>query len=252
MFRNHEESHAHSLETLNILYEYDDFMESVGSMVDLGCGSAGLDLEWWATRTTRDDNPIPLNIRCVGVDNLENVSFLRKHKNLTYQRTDFESGINPPKDMKFDVLWSHDSFQYAIDPIKTLTHWGEIANQDAMLVLILPQTFDLEYRQLAITQQAGCYYHHSLISLIHMLALTGWDCSSGFFLKRPTDPWLHAVAYKSSHAHMDPRTTTWYDLAERGLLPKSAAESVQRRGYLDQKDLLLPWLDQSLTWYGQY
>ena len=252
MFRNHEESHAHSLETLNILYEYDDFMESVGSVVDLGCGSAGLDLEWWATRTTRDENPIPLNIRCTGVDTIEKVSFIRKYNNITYQRTDFEVGVIPTKDTKFDVLWSHDSFQYAIDPIKTLAHWQEIANQDAMLVLILPQTFDLEYRQLSITQQSGCYHHYSLVSLIHMLAVTGWDCSAGFFLKRPADPWLHAVAYKSSHAPMDLRTTTWYDLAERGLLPKSAAECVQRRGYLDQKDLLLPWLDQSLTWYGQY
>ena len=180
------------------------------------------------------------------------MSFLRKHNNLVYQKTDFESGIVPPKDTKFDLLWSHDSFQYAIDPLKTLRHWRDIANNDAMLIMILPQTFDLEYRQLSVTQSNGCYYHHSLVSLIHMLALSGWDCSSGFFLKRHADPWLHAAVYKSQHEPMDPRTATWYDLADRGLLPKSAADCVQKRGYLDQKDLLLPWLDQSLTWYGQH
>ena len=28
-FRNHDESHQHSLQTLNTLFEYDDFMESM-------------------------------------------------------------------------------------------------------------------------------------------------------------------------------------------------------------------------------
>ena len=61
LLANPAQSHAHSQQTLNALYEYDDFMESIATMVDLGCGT-GLDLEWWATRTTRDDNPQPLNI----------------------------------------------------------------------------------------------------------------------------------------------------------------------------------------------
>ena len=45
MFRNAEESHQHSLETLNQLYEYDDFMMSIGTLADIGCGD-GKDLEW--------------------------------------------------------------------------------------------------------------------------------------------------------------------------------------------------------------
>jgi hypothetical protein len=53
------DSHRHSLEVLNQLYEYDDFMASIKTVLDLGCGQ-GDDLEWWATRTTRDDNPEPM------------------------------------------------------------------------------------------------------------------------------------------------------------------------------------------------
>jgi hypothetical protein len=34
-FRNDEERHEHSLKTLNTLFEYDDFMESIGTLVDL-------------------------------------------------------------------------------------------------------------------------------------------------------------------------------------------------------------------------
>ena len=95
-FRNAEESHAHSLETLNVLYEYDDFMESVGTVLDLGCG-AGLDMEWWATRTTRDDPPRPLNIRCVGVDQHASIPATGKGLNISYQSGDFENNILVPK-----------------------------------------------------------------------------------------------------------------------------------------------------------
>jgi hypothetical protein len=69
-FRNLDEAHAHSLQTLNQLYEYDDFMGSIRTVADIGCGQ-GKDLEWWATRTTRDDLPEPLNIVCQGIDIIE-------------------------------------------------------------------------------------------------------------------------------------------------------------------------------------
>ena len=91
-----------------------------------------------------------------------------------------------------------------------------------------------------------------MVSLIHTLAVSGFDCSSGSFLKNPTDPWLHAVVYKSEHAPMDPRTTSWYQLSELNLLPESAMRSIQRHGYPRQRDLLLPWLDKSLMSMAQH
>ena len=89
MFRNIEESHKHSLETLNQLYKYEDFMKSIGTVADLGCGS-GQDLEWWVTRTTNDEQAAPLNIKCQGIDILENLHVASQHINMTYQRADFE------------------------------------------------------------------------------------------------------------------------------------------------------------------
>lgn len=248
-FRNPEESHAHSLETLNWLYEHDDFMSSIESIVDIGCG-AGLDTEWWATRTTRDEIAEPLNIKCTGLDLVDTPRVAKKYSNITYQQTDFEKQIHAPKKAKFDVLWCHDSFQYAINPLETLKLWYSVAAPNAMLVLILPQTTNIEYRKLSFIQPNGCYYHYTLVNLIHMLAVTGWDCKAGFFKKSPNDPWLHAIAYKSDQAPMDPKTS-WYQLAETGLLPQSAEESINRHGFINQNDLILPWLDKSLTCYGQ-
>lgn len=245
-----EESHKHSLQTLDVLYEYDDFMESIDSVVDLGCGT-GLDLEWWATRTTRDDNPQPLNITCVGVDTVNELNINSKYPNITFQQTNFEKAVHPHRNGNYDILWSHDSFQYALNPLDTLAKWYECANDGAMLVIIIPQTTNIHHHKLAFTQESYSYYHHTLVSLIHMLAVSGWDCKNGFFLKKPQDPWIHAIVYKSQHKPMDPSTTSWYDLMKKNLLPESADKSVFAHGYLRQQDLTVPWLDHSLSWMGQ-
>jgi SAM-dependent methyltransferase len=249
MFRSASDSHAHSLHTLNALYQYDDFMLSIRTMIDFGCG-AGVDLEWWATRTTRDDSPLPLNIDCTGVDLATAPEQNKKYHNMNKVTADFESYESADK--KFDVLWCHDAFQYAINPIGTLIRWRELASPGAMLALAVPQTTNVVQRQLAFELPSGCYYHHSMVSLIYMLALTGWDCRAGFFSKRPEDPWIHAVVYRSDQEARDPKTTTWYDLVETKLLPESAEKSVMAHGRLRQQDLILPWLDQSLTWFGKH
>ena len=241
-FDTPEQSHAHSLKTLDTLYEYDDFMSSISTLVDLGCGP-GLDLEWWATRTTRDEQRRPLDIRCTGIDQINRIDAAKRYRNVSYQRQDFEQPI--AGDRKFDVLWCHDSFQYVIDPFATLQQWREVANKDAMLVLVLPQSTNVEFNVQEFDQRDGCYWNWTMVSLIHVLAVTGWDCAAGFFYKDPTDPWLHAAVYNGSHEPLDPRTTRWYDLMEQDRLPESAAQSVERHGYLRQRDLVLPWLDKS-------
>lgn len=247
-FKNAQESHAHSLRVLNDLYEHDDFMESVGRVMDLGCGREALDLQWWATRTTRDDDPTPLNIRCTGVDLIDSLSSEAKIANITYLRNDLET-LQQIKHGQ-DILWCHDVFQYMINPMQCLVNWRQLCARDGMLVLVLPQTTNIEFSRQAFDQPSGCYYNHTMVSLIHMLAVAGWDCSSGFFLKRPNDPWLHAIVYNSNQVSMDPRSTTWYHLAEKNLLPASAVESVNKYGYLRQHDLVLPWIDKSLSWMG--
>ena len=45
--RDAEQSHQHSLLTLEILNQFDDFKTSIGSIADLGCGQ-GHDIQYWA------------------------------------------------------------------------------------------------------------------------------------------------------------------------------------------------------------
>jgi SAM-dependent methyltransferase len=245
MFRNSAESHQHSLQTLNQLYEYDDFMASIHTVADIGCGT-GEDLAWWATRTVRNDANAKLNIKCQGIDILSKLPIADQYSNITYQRTDFE-GIIHTSSGKFDILWCHNAFQYAINPFQTLSNWHDITSHGAMLALTIPQTTNIHQKDLDFTQHDGCYYHYTMVSLINMLAMTGWDCKSGFFKKNPTDNWLHAVVYKSDHAPFNLKKTRLYDLVDAKLLPDSADKSILAKGFLDQKDLVLPWLDKSLS-----
>lgn len=246
-FRNPQESHAHSLKILEELYEHDDFMESVDRVVDLGCGADALDMMWWVTRTTRDDDPRPLEIQCVGVDQIERLNV--KHSNISYHRLDLEELTYAKK--PYDVLWCHDTFQYMTNPMGCLKNWWQIAADDAMLVLSLPQSTNVEFHEQAFDLPSGCYYNHTMVSLIYMLSTMGWDCASGFFKKMPNDPWLYAIAYKHKNGPKDPKKTTWYDLADAGVLPQSAVQSLNRFGHVRQRDLVLPWLDKSNIWLGQ-
>ena len=242
MFTHPGDSHQHSLETLNQLYEYDDFMASIRTLVDLGCGT-GDDLVWWDTRPTRDDNPEPLNIACTGVDINNNLAVT--HENITYQQRSFEDLIEHPEE-GFDVLWCHDAFQYARDPIKTLSRWWDIASPGGMLAITVPVTQSIERRQLSYTLPNGCYYHHTMVSLMGMLATAGWDCGAGFFKQTPTEPWIHAIVYRSEHAPQDPHVTDWHRLSELKLLPESAEKSIYAHSALRQQDLVVPWVDHSL------
>jgi SAM-dependent methyltransferase len=236
----------HSIETLNLLYEYDDFMYSIQSLIDLGCGM-GQDLEWWATRTTRDDNPKPLHIRCTGVDLAENLPLAKRYDNIDYQLIDFEDPNISLFPGGYDILWCHDSFQYAKNPLQTLKQWWHLASTGGMLYICVPVTQRLHRRQFDFKLSSGCYYHYTLVNLMYMLATTGWDCGAGFFKQSPQDDWLQAVVYKSEHQPRDPKNTTWYDLSELKLLPASADKSIHAHGCLHQQDLIIPWLDRSLT-----
>ena len=239
------DSHRHSLEVLNQLYEYDDFMASIKSVLDLGCGT-GDDLEWWATRTTRDASPQPLNIRCTGVDLAPQLPITKRYNNIFYQSVDFESDIIPTP-LGFDVLWCHDSFQYAQSPVATLSKWWHLTSAGGMLCISVPQTIQFTRRQFDYHLPAGCYYHHTMISLMYMLATAGWDCRAGFFKQTLTEPWIHAVVYKSLKEPMDPKTTSWHHLSELNLLPESADRSIHAHDHLRQQDLVIPWIDHSLA-----
>ena len=244
-FSSPHEKHEHSFKNvLSYMYEYDDFMDSVGRVIDLGCDVEATNMLWWANATTRDETQTPLGIKCVGVNTFEKLNV--KHNNISYQNHDIES-LNRVK-RTFDIVWCYDQLQYLLNPYQALSNWWHIAEKDAMLVIAVPQTVNTEYHIQEYNLSLGHKYHYTMPQLIYMLAVSGWDCRSGFFKKTPGDPWLYAIVYKSDVEPMDPKETNIYKLVEQTeLLPQCAVDGIHRYGKLRQRDLILPWLDKNIT-----
>lgn len=246
-----QESHEHSLTSLNLLSAYHDFLESIGTMLDVGCGK-GYDLHWWATRETAEDDPKPLNIKCTGIDLKNQFDQQAFNKpNITVVEDDMEN--SSLKHNQFDVINAHNVLQYAINPLQTLGHWYDLCRDNGMLLISVPESTTLERNRMVADQYGHEYYHWSLVSLMHMLAVNGWDCRDGFFKKDRNDPWIHAAVYKQpDFKKLDYRTTTWFDLAEKNLLPDSAVDSINQWNFVRQQDLKLDWLDKRTRDFRNY
>ena len=248
-FTSEQLAHEHSVKNvLSYLYEQNEFMESIGNMVDIGCQREALDLQWWANAEYNDATNTPLNIKCIGVNDIEGLNV--KHKGISFQRQDVQNFKENKK--KFDVLWCYDTLQWLTNPYDALANWWHIAQKDAMLVIAVPQTTNVEFNELEFNASMNHKHHFTMPILIYMLAVCGWDCKDGFFRKQINDPWIYAIVYKSTQKPMDPANTNLYNLVDNtDLLPPSAVKSITKYGMLRQRDLLLPWLDRSNMWMEQ-
>lgn len=240
-FKNPALSHEHSLKILNTLIEYDSFLDSLQIIADMGCGS-GLDANWWATLETRDEPREPRNYMVYAVDrNITKLeSGIKNTNNLRFIQADFEEPCIP---RKVDLIWSHDSFQYARNPLKCLASWKTMLNENGMLLMVVPQTTYIENNRLVVSNYSHQYYSYNLLNLTYMLALSGFDTRDAFFYREPDSPWLYAAVYASQHDPV-PDNASWCDLAERGLISDSLIESVNRFGYARLEDVVVRWLDK--------
>jgi hypothetical protein len=243
-FTSQDLAYQHSKKhILDLFHEYDDFMESIGRVVDLGCDTEAFNMLWFANATTRDVQQLPLNIKCIGQSNIDKL--LTKHNGISFQKGAPEMLSKTKR--KFDILYCHDTLQFILNPYQALANWWNIANKDAMLVIAVPQTTNVEFNTLEYNTQMNYKHHYTVPMLLYMLAVNGWDCNGGFFKKAIDDPWIFAIVYRSDTKPMDPNTTNLYKLVdETNLLPDTAVQSITKHGMIKQKDLILPWLDKSL------
>jgi SAM-dependent methyltransferase len=243
-FANIYDAHDHSLRVLEVITGYDAFLDSLTTVADMGCGT-GLDMRWWATLETRDDEPAKYNYTCYAIDrDLSKFDYENLPPNIKPIEANFENKIELEKTI--DLLWCHDSFQYAVNPMQTLKNWNEMMTVNGMMIIMLPQTSGHEYNRFMHRVYNGHYFSHNICNLFYMLAVNGFDCRDSYMYKVENDPWIHLAVYKSDIPPMDPYTTTWNDLDEKGLLHKTLSNSIRSYGYLRQEDILLQWLDKQL------
>lgn len=241
LFNNSYESHQHSLKVLNLLREYDTFLESLSVIADIGCG-CGLDTKWWAELTTRDTTPEPLNYLVYAVDqNIKQVEQdVLQLKNVTPVHGNFEDRIIP---RQVDLMWAHDVLQYAKDPFKCLATWKSTMNVNGMLILSIPQTTYIKDNRLVVTSHSGQYYNYNLLNLMYMLAVSGFDCRDAYFYREQNSPWLYAAVYATQNPPFEERPS-WFELADTKLVNESVINSLNKYGYVKLDEILVCWMDK--------
>lgn len=244
LFNSGAESHTHSKEILDLLYDHDDFMDSIQSVLDAGCGE-GHDIKWWANSETRDDIPDKHNYRCIALDKDINRFDVTENvpKNLHTQEGDFETCvISRP----VDLVWCHNSLQYTENPAAALRNFNKFISPGGVLVLSVPQTVNIEFNRWSSKCLPGQPFSFTISNLIYMLACAGFDCKDGMFMKEADSPWLNVMVYKSEHKPVKTTDTTWYELMDKKLLPATADKAVMRFGYLPQSELITRWINQRI------
>ena len=253
-FTSPYQSHLHSLETLNLIYQYDSFLDSLTNIADMGCG-AGVDVNWWATLSTRDDPPIPHNYNVYAVDKVDKIEpKFTKGKRVKKIIKDFEEpGIFSTP---VDVIWCHNAFQYVKNPLQTLCNWNQLMVPNGMLIIVMPQLVGYVNNKMAHRVYDGTIHHFNVLTMMYMLALAGFDCNDAYFYRDPRDvdnPWLHIAVYKHSDP-LDHNTTLWQlgDMTTSDGEPDprinpSAIKCLQKYGHLRMEELYTTWFDKD--WY---
>ena len=244
LFKSPEQSHEHSMEVLSLIYDHDDFMESLTSIADVGCGH-GQDIFWWSMVQNREESPTPYNYRCLAIDKNIKQYAMPIPDNLKLIQDDFSTcKLSKP----VDLVWCHDSLQYVENPFSAIKNFNSMLSEGGVLVLMVPQTVNIEHNRWVSQTHSHQLFSFTITNLIYMLACAGFDCKESHFYKKPNDPWLYAMVYKSDNAVIaSPSEVSWYDLLETDLLPKSAEKAIKKKGYLSQHDLVTRWLDKSVV-----
>jgi len=243
LFKNPYDSHTHSMEVLDQIYGYDSFLDNIFTVADMGCGE-GMDVKWWATLETRDDPPEPRNYLVYAVD--KDTSKIDPDTlalpNVTAIQGNFEERIIP---RNVDIIWSHDSLQYAKNPLKCLASWKKTLNVNGMLLLAVPQTTYIHNNKLVVETHSHQYYSYNILNLMYLLAVSGFDCNDAYFYRKENSPWLYAGVYATEHEPMS-ADTSWYELMERGLINDFVAQGIHKRGYAKLEDVVVRWFDRNL------
>ena len=232
-----------SAETLALLDQRTEFMDSLSVIADMGCGK-GNDSAAWADRIDPDGKP--RNLFVFAVDKILQIDNHNRRRNLRAVKEDYSSTTIAKN--KVDVLWCYNSFQYAVDPVKTLKHWYHIMNENGLLYIAIPQSNYIDdLSRWQMVNQNGCFWPHNIVSLIYLLAACGFDCKEGHFKQRRQEQMIHLCAYKSPHKPMNLENANLYLLDELELLPSSISNCINKFGSIRHEFLQLKWIDGTIS-----
>ena len=238
-----------SIQVLELLGTHNEFMDSIREIAVLD-DRTGHHTSWWSDyRSHEDQKQSQFTITNLCISESHPIEHQRKNvKNVLVENL-YDT---KQEDESFDFLWAHNVFQKQINPIQSLRHWWNMMREDAMLCISVPlRTYIDDLNRWRTDSYPGELYNWNMLTLIQMLAISGFDCFDGHFKFKRGDEFLWASVYKGTQTPMDPYTTTWYDLAEKELLPPSLSKCVSQFGHAKIEKVIVEWLDHSLYDLGK-
>jgi len=234
-------SHEHSLLTLNLLNQFDDFKISIKHMADFGCGK-GLDLEFWANMHTWDEEGNPgrkLNFNCVGFD-LHAEDNVPSRKNIKYKNHDFNKN-DTIWSVPFDVVWCHNVMQTIYSPVEFLGRVNKAMATGSMLYLCVPSTVSMYQNRFQNYTPSQHFNTFTVSQILYLLALNGFDVKDFYLQKEHFTDIIEVLTYKEREPF--DYKTSWYELADMDILNDNIKELVLRNNILSDQGLITKWLD---------
>ena len=231
-----------NLKTLTVLNSYQDFIDNIKVVADMGCGD-GTDSLWWATLADYNNNH--RDIKVSAIDNRIDRTIIKRHANIKYTQCDFSNtGLELNS---HDFVWAYNSLQYSLSPIHTLLHWWDIMKPESMLLITLPYNFYVnthrDILKVDTSYQHNCYYNWTMGNLIMNLVATGFDCRSSHFKIDKNNRYIQAAVYKS--ADKTDINMNWYDMCDKKLLPLCLEEAIMKNGNFNETDIVCEWIDRT-------
>jgi SAM-dependent methyltransferase len=234
-----QESHQHSLKTLNHLALLEDYLYGLDNITVMGAG-IGLDAVWWATLLNSSGHPYNFNVTAVEIAPTVDIKTAGK---MSWKFEDMGSVSLPLQ----DLIWCHNALHYSLNPIGNLFHWHKLLRHDGLLIIEVPNLLSVnnhnDRNTVDVTISSGIYHVYTMSNLIIQLASAGFDCRSAHFQFDKENGWLRAAVYKTND---EPRIyTSLYELQETKRLPQCLDNILSGIDRFNESNLVLEWIDRS-------
>lgn len=234
-----QESHQHSLVTLNYLSMLDDYLSNIKDICVMGAG-LGYDAVWWASLKSPHGRSYNFNVSAV---EMSPPYGLQTVQGMQWYFEDFSLVKLPPQ----DLIWCHNALHYSLNPIGTLFHWHNLLRNDGLLIVEIPYTLSisehLQHNMVNVNMSSGVYHVYTMSSLIIQLASAGFDCRNAHFQFDRENKWLRAAVYKTED---QPKLyNSLYELRETNRLPYCLDAKLNSIDNFNESDLVLEWIDRT-------
>lgn len=220
--------------------------ENMLHVCDFGCGDGSI-TDWWCNQAPfNDKEPYASYTKVSGIDLVD-----RNTDKFNFTCGDIQN--MPYKDDEFNIGWCHYTLQQLKDPVQGLVEIRRVMTPWSLLFLTVPQTYDAEFGRLKTKFNRYDRNFYTLPTLITHLAMAGWNCKKGYFLKMENNRSIYAIVkpMQDWKGIDDPYSLGPTDLMERDSLPESTHEMIKNNSYFDETSLTLTWINGSVTDYNQ-